>query len=249
MKPHSDVVIIGGGIAGSAAAIRLARAGYAVTVLEKEADYVDRVRGECMVHWGYEQAIAMGIGDILGGTPGASFVTRLMAYDETLPLEVAQARAHSMAGLVEGIPGLFCAGHVDMREQLSAEAERAGATFLRDVDHVEVQPGERPMVSFEHDGIKHQLSANLVLVADGKNSRIRKALGITLHTSGPWACLAGLLIDDGGLWDRAETTQSVFGENLIYVMPRGDNLSRIYITRTMDNPNRFTGEGKEQRML
>jgi 2-polyprenyl-6-methoxyphenol hydroxylase-like FAD-dependent oxidoreductase len=249
VKPQYDVIIIGGGIAGSAAAIRLARAGYAVAVLEKEAEYIDRVRGECMVHWGYEQAIAMGIGDILGNTPGASFVTRLMAYDETLPLEVAQARAHSMAGLVEGIPGLFCAGHVDMREQLSAEADRAGATFLRDVDHVDVQPGERPKVSFEHDGGKHQLSANLVLVADGKNSRIRKSLGITLHTSGPRACLAGMLIDDGGLWDRAETTQSVFGENLIYVMPRGDNLSRIYITRTMDNPNRFTGEGKEQRML
>lgn len=249
MKPHKDVIIIGAGISGCAAAIRLSRAGYGVTLLEKETDYVDRVRGECMVHWGYEQAIAMGIGDVLGDTPGASFVTRLMAYDETLPLEVAQGRAHNMAGIVDGIPGLFCAGHVDMRERLSAEAELAGVTLLRGVDHVDVQPGERPSVSFEHAGRQHQLSANLVLVADGKNSRIRKALGINLHTSGPRACLAGMLIDDGGVWDRAETTQSVFGENLIYVMPRGDNLSRIYITRTMDNSNRFTGDGKEQRML
>lgn len=246
---NCDVVIVGGGIAGCAAAIRLARAGYAVTLLEKEAVYLDRVRGECMVHWGYEQAIAMGIGDVLGDTPGASFVTRLMAYDETLPLEVAQARAVSMAGIVEGVPGLFCAGHVDMRERLAAEAVLAGATVLRGVEHVEVELGERPRVSFEHAGGKHQLSASLVLVADGKNSRIRKALGIELFTSSPRACLAGMLIDDGGIWDRAETTQSVFGENLIYIMPRNDNLSRLYVTRTVDNPNRFTGPGKEQRLL
>jgi 2-polyprenyl-6-methoxyphenol hydroxylase-like FAD-dependent oxidoreductase len=249
MTKHSDVVIVGGGIAGCAVAIRLARAGHAVTLLEKEATYLDRVRGECMVHWGYEQAIAMGIDAILEDTPGVSFVTRLMAYDETTPIEVARARPHDMTGIVEGVPGLYCAGHVDMRERLATEAMLAGATVLRGVEHIAVQPGEQPEVGFEHRGSKHRLGATLVLVADGKNSRLRKALGIELHTSGPRACLAGMLIDDGGIWDRAETTQSVFGENLIYVMPRNNNLSRLYITRTADNPNRFTGPGKEQRML
>jgi 2-polyprenyl-6-methoxyphenol hydroxylase-like FAD-dependent oxidoreductase len=249
MTKSGRVAIVGGGIAGCAAALRLARAGHAVTLLEKEVVYQDRVRGECMVHWGYEQAIAMGIDDALSDTIGASFVTRLMAYDETVPLEAAMARPHDMARIVEGVPGLFCAGHVDMREALAAAARLAGATVLRGVEHVEVQAGKRPKVEFEHEGSKNSIEADLVLVADGKNSRIRKALGIALHTSGPRACLAGMLIDDGGVWDRAETTQSVFGENLIYVMPRDHNLSRLYITRTVDNPNRFTGPGKEQRML
>lgn len=244
-----DVVIVGGGIAGCAAAIRLARSGFAVTVLEKEAAYLDRVRGECLVHWGYVQAQAMGIAESLDATPGASFVTRLMGYDETLPLELAKARPSDMTGIVDGVPGLLCAGHVDMREKLANDAVQAGARLLRGVNHVAVEPGDRPAVEFEHEAANHRLAANLVVVADGKNSRIRKSLGIDLHTSGPRACLAGMLIDDGGIWDRAETTQSVFGENLIYVMPRGDNLSRLYITRTVDNPNRFTGSGKEQRML
>jgi 2-polyprenyl-6-methoxyphenol hydroxylase-like FAD-dependent oxidoreductase len=248
-QQNSDVVIVGGGMAGCAAAIRLARSGYSVTVLEKEAAYLDRVRGECMVQWGFEQAIAMGIADVLLATPGASFVTRLMGYDETLSLEIAQSRPHDVSQIVEGVPGLLCAGHVDMRETLAREAALAGAIVLRGVNHVEVEPGNRPNVSFEQEGISKKISAALVLVADGKNSRIRKQLGIALLSSGPRACITGMLIEDGGMWDRAETTQGVFGENLIYIMPRGDNLSRLYVTRTVDNPNRFVGPGKEQRML
>jgi 2-polyprenyl-6-methoxyphenol hydroxylase-like FAD-dependent oxidoreductase len=248
--PHLvDIVIVGGGIAGCAVAIRLARSGYSVTVLEKECEYLDRVRGECMVQWGLEQAIAMGIAADLLETPGASFVTRLMNYDETMPLEMAQSRPHDVSRIVEGVPGLLCAGHVDMREKLAQEAALAGAKMLRGVNHVEVEPGERPTVSFQHEGISQAITAALVLVADGKNSRIRKQLGIDLFSSGPRASITGMLIDDGGVWDRAETTQGVFGENLIYVMPRGDNLSRLYVTRTVENPNRFVGAGKEQRML
>jgi menaquinone-9 beta-reductase len=47
------VAIVGGGIAGGALAVRLARAGLAVTVLERSAEFRDRVRGETMFPWGY----------------------------------------------------------------------------------------------------------------------------------------------------------------------------------------------------
>ena len=39
-----EVVIVGGGISGSALATALARAGRTVTVLERSTEYVDRVR-------------------------------------------------------------------------------------------------------------------------------------------------------------------------------------------------------------
>jgi choline dehydrogenase-like flavoprotein len=42
----SDIVVVGGGIAGATIALVLARAGLTVTVLEQQPSYHDRVRGE-----------------------------------------------------------------------------------------------------------------------------------------------------------------------------------------------------------
>ena len=52
----TDVVIVGGGIAGSALALVLARRGLEVTVLEQQTEYRDRVRGEVLVPWGVAEA-------------------------------------------------------------------------------------------------------------------------------------------------------------------------------------------------
>ena len=56
MGDVSDVVIVGGGIAGSALAYALASAGRTVTVLESSVEYEDRVRGEAMMPWAVRQA-------------------------------------------------------------------------------------------------------------------------------------------------------------------------------------------------
>ena len=53
-----DVVTVGGGLAGSALAITLARQGVRVLVLEKETQFRDRVRGEGLLPWGVNEARA-----------------------------------------------------------------------------------------------------------------------------------------------------------------------------------------------
>ena len=56
-----DVIIVGGGLAGSTLAARLARAGRRVLVLESETKFKDRVRGENMLPWGVAAARRLGI--------------------------------------------------------------------------------------------------------------------------------------------------------------------------------------------
>lgn len=88
-----DVVIVGGGIAGCSLATVLARAGKSVLVLEREAAYRDRVRGEYFQPWGVAEAIRLGVHDVLAGA--GIHHTRVMPYDETTdPAEAARSPIH-----------------------------------------------------------------------------------------------------------------------------------------------------------
>ena len=61
MSPTPDVVIAGGGIAGSALAAVLARGKVQVVVLERDLEPVDRVRGEGMAPWGVIELRRLGL--------------------------------------------------------------------------------------------------------------------------------------------------------------------------------------------
>ena len=52
MDSAYDLVVVGGGIAGGALAIVMARAGYSVLLLEETDAFQDKVRGEWIAPWG-----------------------------------------------------------------------------------------------------------------------------------------------------------------------------------------------------
>jgi 2-polyprenyl-6-methoxyphenol hydroxylase-like FAD-dependent oxidoreductase len=244
-----DVVVIGGGVAGCAVAARLAGAGRAVLVLERERAYRDQVRGEGLVNWGYEQAVDMGLGDAVLGAADASPITRLVNYDETLPVETARRRAKDLSAVLPGTPGIIGVGHPGLRESLAKAALGAGAAVLRGARPRRVTPGALPTAEYECDGRLRAVRARLILVADGKNSVTRRALGVPVHVTRPRIMLSGLVVDDGGAWDRAEAVIGVEGPSMFYVIPRGLGRVRLYIGRAASDPERFTGAGRVERFL
>jgi flavin-dependent dehydrogenase len=56
-----DVIVVGGGMAGSALAGLLAQSGLGVLVVEREARFRDRIRGELTWPWGVGEALQLGL--------------------------------------------------------------------------------------------------------------------------------------------------------------------------------------------
>jgi flavin-dependent dehydrogenase len=60
-----DLIVVGGGLAGSTLGILMARAGASVLILEREKQHRDRIRGEGIHPWGVIEARAVGLLDVL----------------------------------------------------------------------------------------------------------------------------------------------------------------------------------------
>src|SRR3954454_13567996 len=81
MDRSVDVVVVGGGIAGSALGTVLARRGLAVVVLETQTAYRDKVRGEVLSCWGVAEALRLDLEKPLLDA-GGHYVNRMVPYDE-----------------------------------------------------------------------------------------------------------------------------------------------------------------------
>jgi menaquinone-9 beta-reductase len=79
MANSFEVLIVGGGLAGSSLAIALARAGASVAVVEQEERFCDRVRGECVLPWGVAEARRLGLVETLEAA-GAHFPAHIELY-------------------------------------------------------------------------------------------------------------------------------------------------------------------------
>ncbi|WP_246833172.1 NAD(P)/FAD-dependent oxidoreductase [Williamsia sp. 1138] len=237
----ADIVVIGGGIGGCALAARMATAGLAVTVLEREPMYRDMVRGEAMVPWGFLEAVELGVAEAVLEAEGASVITRMTPYDETLTVEQARRRSKDLSASVPGAPGVIGVGHPELREALANSAVKAGATVVRGVRRSTVVAGDAPQVTFELDGSERTVDCRLVVGADGKFSTTRAALGISMFTNEARVKLTGMLVDDGGTWDRAVTTIAVDGRNQFIVIPRADSKLRLYVGRNVNDPEPLKG--------
>ncbi len=64
-RADCDLLIIGGGLAGSVLGAAMAGAGHRVIIIEKETEFRDRVRGEVLLPWGSLEARRLGIDDFL----------------------------------------------------------------------------------------------------------------------------------------------------------------------------------------
>src|SRR5690349_13588103 len=149
MSEAIDVVVVGGGIAGSALAATLARGGLAVAVLERDVEPVDRVRGEFVMPWGVIELKNLGLLDTLLNA-GGLFGERSLSYEESTPGDAASPHVLRFADVVPEVPGGLCMGHPAMCRALGGAARQAGVSVLTGVEGVEVTAGTPPRIAFSH---------------------------------------------------------------------------------------------------
>ena len=150
-----DLVVVGGGLAGSALGVAIAQHGACVLIIEKEAAFRDRVRGEGMLPWGAAEARALGLYQ-----PLLDSCARDVRWWTT-----PQGRRD----LHDSPSGLGCLSfyHPEMQDRLLSLAAEAGCDVRRPAEVTGVMPGHPATVLVRSGRDEIQVTARLVVGADG----------------------------------------------------------------------------------
>jgi menaquinone-9 beta-reductase len=240
MPAHDyDVIAVGGGLGGSTVAKVMATAGARVLMLEQEAKFRDRVRGEFMAPWGVAEARRLTIEDLLQSC--GCYVPKV---------EMGMGGPRDLAATTaQGLPALGFS-HPEMQEALLESASRAGAEVRRGTAVTAIQPGQPPQVQFRASGNTETVSARLVVAADGRSSAARKWAGFEVKYQPHPFLFAGVLLS--GLGMPRNLGHYCFNPAIAMVTAivyQGKDRFRTYLAYPTDGMERLQGEQSLPRFL
>jgi menaquinone-9 beta-reductase len=221
-----DVIVVGGGIAGSALGGVLARAGLGVLVVEKEPRFRDRVRGETTWPYGVADARAMGLDDLFAAA-GTIEIPEVQTYRDHHVSE-------RYAWATDAIDGLAEIGflHPKMQEAAFAWAAAQGAVTLRPAKATGFARNGSPLVTVEHADGEVEYRARLVVGADGKHSMARRWTGGETEADPEHHRFGGVLVRGVRTDDRqADNVCWVAGEAVNWFAV-GPEETRLYVVMT-----------------
>ncbi|HET8985873.1 MAG TPA: FAD-dependent monooxygenase [Trueperaceae bacterium] len=224
-----DLIVVGGGLGGSAVATAMARAGAKVLVLEREERFRDRVRGDMIDPWGVAEARRLGLGEVLERVghvigPWCTTVKPLPRSERDLPSTTPSG---------EDAIGFF---HPELQEALLRAADAAGAEVRRGFKVAGVEPsvdGAWPVViggsPGSGAGASQRVTARLVIGADGRDSGVRSWGGFTVTRDPPRLVLAGALVHGLASPERGGHVFFAPSDGLLaIVIPIGQGRHRVY---------------------
>lgn len=217
-----EVVIVGGGIAGAAMAIVLVRSGVSATLVEREAAFRDRIRGDSMFPWGAAIAQELGIHDLLA-KGGARPLPDWQVHEGGVPTDrITWGKDVPTPDVLWGV------NLPQLQETLLDAASKAGVTVLRPARVVSVVPGKPPTVIVEQDGTSQTFTPRLVIGADGRESGLRRAIGAETTHAPNHHMLGGCLVSNLGL-DADTGHMGRIEGGKVMVFRHGGESARLYL--------------------
>ena len=162
-----DLVIVGGGLAGSTLGLVMAREGARVLIVEKTKEFRDRIRGETTAPWGSQEARLLGVYDLLRDRCGieVQYTTFWFGGEASKPRDLHRTTLHGLGNLNFK--------HPEMQQVLLEAASDAGAEVLRSDVVMGVAPGNSTVVGLSDKAGTREVTVRLVVGADGRNSKVR----------------------------------------------------------------------------
>lgn len=195
-------------------------------MLERTETYRDRIRGEVLMPWGVSAAQDLGIYDLLTSTCAVS----LEHWSRYFPGGKLLQQRELVSSNPYALP-LLCFQHEVMQQTLADEVDNSQAKFIRGatVEYVEGQT-----VTYRHQGGTKNVTARLIVGADGRQSKIAAEAGLVRQSNPLGMSMAGLLM--AGLLmeglDVAEGASHFIVDSqhgrLVSIFPMAENTYRVY---------------------
>ena len=239
MSHDYDLIVVGGGVAGSALAASMASIGARTLVLEAEAAFRDRVRGEAIMPWGVADARLLGLESALE----RAAVNPLTFWDSYQGPDRSGHRDLTRTTRA-GEPVMACY-HPALQGALLEHARNSGADVWRSirVSGISVREGAAPpSVLVERNGSQTRLSCRLVVGADGRGSPTRGWAGFSVNRDPERNLVAGVLLDNVALSvDATHAWLNTERGHFILNFPQGDGRARVYLCYAEGTARRYGG--------
>jgi 2-polyprenyl-6-methoxyphenol hydroxylase-like FAD-dependent oxidoreductase len=221
-----DVIVVGGGMAGSTLGGVLARTGLGVLVLEKEERFRDRVRGESTWPYAVADTLAMGLQPLLDMV-GTVEITGVRHYANQDVASTYRWAEDSIDHLPE--MGFY---HPRFQETAFAWAASQGATVMRPAKAIGFSRNGRPVVKVATEGEEKTYEARLVVGADGKHSMTRRWTGGESVSDPEHHRFGGVLVSGLRTDDRDTDNIGKVGVEAVNWFAAGPDYTRLYLQMT-----------------